>query len=137
MTNPRRKPGDGRRQPGHHDTLFNANVTLCPPNPKLFDIATSIGRFTALLGAELRSQAGSGVNWLIVGGITPSCSASAQTANSSAPAAPSRCPVIDLVEPNITCLACSFNTAFTASISAASPDGGGGPSALMQPTSSR
>ena len=105
-------------------------MTLCPPNPKLLDSATSTWRFTALLGALSRSQAGSGVNWLIVGGITPSRIASAHTANSSAPAAPSRCPVIDLVEPNTSFLACGPNTAFTAAVSAASPYGVEVPCAL-------
>ena len=38
----------------------------------------------------------------IVGGMTPCFKASAQIANSNAPAAPSRWPVIDLVEPKIS-----------------------------------
>src|SRR5579859_4801740 len=45
-----------------HATLLTASVTLCPPNPKEFDSATSTWRWTAWFGAESRSQAGSGVN---------------------------------------------------------------------------
>src|SRR6266566_2223748 len=85
----------------------------------------------ALFGAESRSQAGSGVNWLIVGGMTPSRSASAQIASSNAPAAPSKWPVIDLVEPKINLRACSPNTVLTAAVSAASPCGVDVPCALM------
>jgi hypothetical protein len=46
---------------------------------------------------------------------------SSETPNSSAPAAPSRCPVIDLVEPKMSFRACSPKMAFTASVSATSP----------------
>src|SRR5690242_28465 len=108
-----------------------ASVTLCPPNPNEFERATSTDRLTALLGAESRSQAGSGWNWLMVGGITPRCTTSAHTAASRAPAAPSRWPVIDLVEPKISRRAWSRNTAFTAAVSAASPWGVEVPCALM------
>src|SRR6266550_3032654 len=117
--------------PKGHATFFTANVTLCPPNPNEFDSANSNCRLTALFGAESRSQAGSGVNWLIVGGMTPSRSASAQIASSNAPAAPSRWPVIDLVEPKINLRACSPNTVLTAAVSAASPCGVDVPCALM------
>src|SRR2546426_308499 len=48
--------------------------------------------------------------------MTPFFSASAQIANSNAPAAPSRWPVIDFVEPKISFRACSPNTAFTAAL---------------------
>src|SRR6266567_4720879 len=55
----------------HYAARRMASVTLCPPNPNEFESATSTCRFTALFGAESRSQAGSLVNWLMVGGITP------------------------------------------------------------------
>src|SRR3989442_4489648 len=119
------------RPSGRHATLRTASVTLCPPKPNELDSATSTCRLTAWFGAESRSQAESGLNWLIVGGITPFCSASAQIANSNAPAAPSRCPVIDLVEPKMSLRAWSPNTALTAAVSAASPCGVDVPCALM------
>src|SRR5207245_839590 len=56
---------------GGHAARRMASVTLWPPKPNEFDRATSTWRFTALLGAESRSQAGSGVNWLTVGGMAP------------------------------------------------------------------
>src|ERR1044071_1147295 len=63
-----------------HAARRTASVTLWPPNPKEFDSATLTGRCTALLGAESRSQAGSGVNWLMVGGMIPLCTTRAHTA---------------------------------------------------------
>jgi len=68
---------------------------------------------------------------LIVGGIVPCFSTRVHTANSSAPAAPSRCPVIDLVDPKISCFAWGPNTVFTAAVSAPSPCGVDVPWALM------
>src|SRR5437879_4402388 len=124
------------RPSAHHAARRMASVTLWPPNPNEFDRATSTWRFTALLGAESRSQAGSGVNWLMVGGTTPVWTTSAHSAASKAPAAPSRWPVIDLVEPKISLRACGPNTVFTAAVSAESPCGVDVPWALMYPTCS-
>src|SRR5207245_11519677 len=121
----------GHRSQLHHAARLSASVTLCPPNPKEFESATSTCRFTALLGAESRSQAGSGVNWLIVGGMMPVWTTRAQRPASKAPAAPSRWPVIDLVEPKMTWRARSPNTACAAAVSAASPCGVDVPWALM------
>src|SRR3989442_7814510 len=124
------------RNPQFHAARRTASVTLWPPNPNEFDSASSTGRFTALLGAESRSQAGSGVNWLMVGGMTPVWTTSAHSAASKAPAAPRRWPVIDLVEPKISLRACGPNTVFTAAVSAESPWGVDVPWALMYPTCS-
>src|SRR5204862_4444012 len=55
------RDGSERGPSVHHAARRMASVTLCPPNPKEFESATSTCRFTALLGAESRSQAGSGV----------------------------------------------------------------------------
>src|SRR5207247_9532479 len=77
----------------HHAARRMASVTLCPPNPKEFESATSTCRFTALLGAESRSQAGSGGNWLMVGGMMPFWATGAQGPARNGPAAPSRWPV--------------------------------------------
>src|SRR2546421_8849446 len=65
------RDGSERGPSVHHAARRMASVTLCPPNPKEFESGTSTCRFTALLGAESRSQAGSGVNWLMVGGMIP------------------------------------------------------------------
>src|SRR5207253_2635726 len=88
------RDGSERGPSVHHAARRMASVTLCPPNPKEFESATSTCRFTALLGAESRSQAGSGVNWLMVGGMIPVWTTRAQTPASRAPAAPSEWPVI-------------------------------------------
>src|SRR5207245_11107406 len=128
--------GDGPERRVRHAARRTASVALCPPNPKEFESAISTARFTALLGAESRSQVGSGVNWLIVGGTMPVWTTSAQTAASTAPAAPSMWPVIDLVDPKTSLRACAPNTAFTAAVSAASPWGVDVPWALMYPTCS-
>src|SRR6266853_1696979 len=128
------RDGSERGRSVHHAARRMASVTLCPPNPKEFESATSTCRFTALLGAESRSQAGSGVNWLMVGGMIPIWTTRAQMPASNAPAAPSRWPVIDLVEPKTSLRARSPNTAFTAAVSAASPCGVEVPWALMWPT---
>src|SRR5207245_2995623 len=82
-----------------HAALRTASVTLWPPKPNEFERATSTRRSTALLGAESRSHAGSAVNCLMVGGMTPFWLASAQIPSSRARAAPSRRPVIDFVGP--------------------------------------
>ena len=50
---------------------LTARVTLCPPKPNELESATSTWRSTFRLGAESRSHLGSGVNWLMVGGIMP------------------------------------------------------------------
>src|SRR5256885_8185212 len=125
-----------RRILGGHAARRMASVTLWPPKPNEFDRATSTWCFTALLGAESRSQAGSGVNWLMVGGMTPVWTTSAHNAASKAPAAPRRWPGIDLVEPKISVRACGPNTVFTAAVSAESPCGVDVPWALMYPTCS-
>src|SRR5712691_2448221 len=114
-----------------HAARRTATVALCPPNPNELDRATSTLRFTTLFAAASRSHAGSGVNWLMVGGIMPVPITSADSAASSAPAAPSRCPVIDLVDAKISLRAWAPNTAFTAAVSAASPCGVEVPCALM------
>ena len=89
-----------------------------------------------VLGAQKRSHSGSVWNWLIVGGTLPVVATSMETANSSAPAPPRRCPVIDLVEPKMSDAAWLPKTALTAWVSAMSPWGVEVPCALMYPTTS-
>src|SRR5258706_93954 len=69
----------------------------------------------------------------MVGGMTPRCTARIANAASTPPAAPSMWPVIDFVELTITRLACSPNTALTASVSAMSPCGVEGADAERRP----
>src|SRR3954465_5334085 len=82
-----------------------------------------------------RSQSGSGVTWWIVGGIRPLVIASAHAAPSTAPAAPSIWPVIDLVDETATSCAWSPSTALIATVSDASFNGVEVPCALMYVTS--
>ncbi len=75
--------------------------TLVPPKPKLFEIAVLTGFFTAMFGVKFKpvaAQSGSRFSRLIVGGMIPSRIARIEKAASIAPAAPSKCPVMDLVE---------------------------------------
>ena len=68
----------------------------------------------------------------MVGGRKFSCSASVQITASVAPAAPSMCPVIDLVEETgILYARSSPNTSFRTRVSDASPTGVEVPCALM------
>src|ERR1700686_775918 len=59
----------------------------------------------------------------MVGGATPSRIASTEKIASTTPAAPSRCPVMDLVELTARRLACSPKARFIATVSALSPSG--------------
>jgi len=68
---------------------------------------------------------------LIVGGMTWSRTASAQMAVSRPPAAPRRCPVIDLVEETASFFACAPKTILIATVSTLSPVGVDVPWALM------
>src|SRR5688572_8214040 len=79
-------------------TLRKTRLPLVPPNPKEFEIAISIFMRRAVLGTKSRSHWGSCLTRLIVGGATWSRSASAVNTASMPPAAPSRWPVMDLVE---------------------------------------
>ena len=58
-------------RPHQSANFLTARVALCPPKPNAFERATFTSRFTILFGAESRSHSGSGVNWLMVGGISP------------------------------------------------------------------
>src|SRR5262249_62257868 len=73
-------------------------LALVPPNPKEFDRAARILRRLACLGARAMSQPSDGFSRLRVGGATWSRSARTEKIASTAPAAPSRWPVADLVE---------------------------------------
>src|ERR1700684_3411785 len=79
-------------------TRRNTSDALVPPNPNEFDNATLISRFCAFCGTRSIAVATDGFSKLMVGGRIPSRIASRQNMDSTAPAAPSRCPIDDLVD---------------------------------------
>src|SRR3546814_1637581 len=81
---------------------------LVPPNPKEFDSARRTGRSFAAWGVRsMSAQLGEGLSRLRVGGTTLSRIARIEKIASTAPAAPSRWPIADLVD--------DIDTFFTAS----------------------
>ncbi len=68
------------------------------PKPRQLHNAASTCAGRLAFGMKSRSQAGSGSRWLMVGGSTPRCSASAAVARPLAPLAPCGWPIIDLVD---------------------------------------
>src|SRR5438874_1345020 len=89
---------DVRLLAGQHQTRLNIKEALVPPNPKLLESATSILRCLATSGTRSMSQPSDGSCRLSVGGATLSRIASSEKIASTAPAAPSRWPMADLVE---------------------------------------
>src|SRR4051794_35883686 len=71
---------------------------LVPPNPNEFDMARRIRRPRALSGTKTSWQSGAGSTRLMVGGPTEVSIAFRHTPDSTAPAAPSRCPIMLFVE---------------------------------------
>ena len=88
-----RRSGQSARRPGSRP---RTSAQLFPPKAKEFDTATSTAAGHDTLGTTSRRNA-AGSATLTVGGSTPSRSASTLTAASIAPAAPSVCPIWDLV----------------------------------------
>src|ERR1700681_905356 len=76
----------------------NAKVALVPPKPKELDSAARIVMSRAMFGTKSRSHLGSRWKRFAVGGAIWSRIASTVKTASMPPAAPSRCPVIDLVD---------------------------------------
>src|SRR5207302_1264042 len=89
----------------------NSNTAFNPPNANELESAHSTRAALGVFGTTSRSQAGSAVVKLAVGGMTPKCSAPTVAAASKAPAAPSACPCIDFVELTISRDTCSPKTA--------------------------
>src|SRR5690606_26050650 len=98
----------------HNQGTNDLKITeaLCPPNPKVLLKAALTFRCCATLKVKfnLGSSWGSSVKWLMVGGIRPSRILLMAAMDSTAPAAPSRCPVMDLVELIFNAYAASPNT---------------------------
>src|SRR4051812_43209189 len=79
-------------------TRLRINEALVPPKPKELDSATSICRSRALCGTRSILVSTDGLSRLMVGGAILSRMASTQKIASTAPAAPSRWPIEDLVD---------------------------------------
>ena len=79
-------------------TLRKISEALVPPKPKEFDSATSICFLTGTFGTRLIGVSTDGLSRLSVGGAMLSRMASSEKIASIEPAAPSRCPIADLVE---------------------------------------
>src|SRR6185437_6984423 len=116
-------------------TRRKASVPLVPPKPNELEMATSSFASRAVCATKSRSQPSPGSSRLIVGGNTWSRSARMLKIASTPPAAPSRWPVVDLVELIASFLAWSPNTFFAAITSPRSPSGVEVPCALMYCTS--
>ena len=70
---------------------------LVPPKPKELDRTTSMARFFERWGTRSIAVSTDGLSRLMVGGATPSRMARIEKIASTAPAAPNRCPIEDLV----------------------------------------
>src|SRR5260221_13655083 len=116
---------------GLHQIMRKASVALVPPKPNELDSAARIFIGRAVLGTKSRSHCGSWLNRFAVGGATWSRNASTVNTASMPPAAPSKCPVIDLVDDTASLAAWSPKQRLTATHSAMSPTGVEVPCALM------
>src|SRR3569623_2210465 len=96
---------------------------LVPPKPNEFDRATLITRDMAVCGTRPMAVSIDGLSRLSVGGAILSRSASTQKIASTAPAAPKRCPIDDLVEDIATFDAALPSNFCTAPSSISSPSG--------------
>src|SRR5262249_5993233 len=114
-----------------HETFFRMSEALVPPNPKLLDRTNSIGIGLALFGTRSMAVSTDGLSRLMVGGAICARIASTEKIDSTAPAAPSRCPIADLVEDMATLPAAWPSMRSTAPSSISSPSGVEVPWALM------
>src|SRR6185437_13506675 len=131
-------PSPGARVPSTaHQRRRNTNVPLVPPKPNELDSTTSSFASRATFGTKSRSQPSPGFSRLMVGGTMESRIARIEKIASTPPAAPSRCPVMDLVELTINLFAYSPNTLLMPCTSATSPACVEVPCALMYCTSSK
>src|SRR5262245_58052302 len=104
---------------------------LVPPKPNEFDSTVSMFRRRAWCGTRSIAVATDGLSRLSVGGATLSRMASVEKIASTAPAAPRRCPIADLVEDIDTFPAALPNRRSTADSSISSPIGVEVPCALI------
>src|SRR5262249_43624132 len=109
----------------------NISDALVPPKPKELDKATSISRLCALCGTRSIGVSTDGLSRLMVGGATLSRMARIEKIASTAPAAPSKCPMQDLVEDIDALPAALPSIRCTAPSSISSPSGVEVPCALI------
>src|SRR5437762_14105601 len=83
-------------------TRRKTNDALVPPNPNELDSTTSISRSLERCGTRSIGVSTDGLSRLMVGGATRSRMARIEKMASTAPAAPNRWPVADLVEDMLT-----------------------------------
>src|ERR1700730_5933001 len=104
---------------------------LVPPKPNEFDNATLISRLRGFCGTRSIAVSTDGLSRLMVGGAMLSRIARMLKIVSTAPAAPSKCPVDDLVDDIDTLDAALPNSRSTAPSSISSPTCVEVPCALM------
>src|SRR5258706_13898181 len=119
---------DIKRQSATRCTITEA---LVPPKPNEFDSATLISRLRATCGTRSIAVCTDGFSRLMVDGAMLSRIARMLKIASTAPAAPSRCPVDDLVDDMDTVEAALPNSRSTAPSSISSPTCVDVPCALM------
>src|ERR1700720_2208486 len=119
---------DIKRQLATRCTITEA---LVPPKPKEFDSATLISRLRGAFGTRSIAVSTDGLSRLMVGGAILSRIARMLKIVSIAPAAPSRCPVDDLVDDIDTFEAALPTRRSTAASSISSPTCVDVPCALM------
>src|SRR5207248_10445639 len=93
-----------------YSTLPMTMALFFDPNPRQLHKAASISAGRPRFGTKSRSHAGSGSNWLIVGGRNPRVIASAVVTMPAAPLAPCGWPIIDFTDDPGTRSARSPNT---------------------------
>src|SRR5664279_1638647 len=81
-----------------HAARRKISEALVPPKPNELDSTTPISRLRATCGTRSIGVSTDGLSRLSVGGATPSRIARIEKIASTAPAAPSRWPIDDLVE---------------------------------------
>src|SRR6476620_909798 len=89
-----RRPHAGEPQAARRNT----SEALVPPKPNEFDSTTSTLRLRDSCGTRSIAVSTDGLSRLIVGGTTWSRTARTEKIASTAPAAPSRCPIDDFVD---------------------------------------
>src|SRR6202521_2116265 len=112
-------------------TRWTITDALVPPKPNEFDNATLISRLRGVRGTRSIAVSTDGFSRLMVGGAMLSRIARILKIVSTAPAAPSRCPVDDLVDDIDTLDAALPNSRSTAPSSISSPTCVEVPCALM------
>src|SRR5437667_12851808 len=121
----------GTRSATQLATRRKTKDALVPPNPNELDSTTSISRSLERCGTRSIGVSTDGLSKLMVGGATRSRMASTEKIASTAPAAPNRWPIDDLVDDIAIRPAALPTTRCTAASSISSPSGVEVPWALM------